>query len=144
GIKRNFEIFDPLEWLAAITAQIPDKGAHMIRYYGYYSNKSRGMRKKSGKVEDTPLRIESQQVSSVECRLRWANLIKKIYEIDPLICPACGGQMKIISFIQEREVIEKILNHLGLLDQYTHSPPQKIPSTEIRYEPFYDDFPVYD
>ncbi|MBU1767787.1 MAG: transposase, partial [Candidatus Omnitrophica bacterium] len=84
GIKRNFEIFDPLEWLAAITAQIPDKGAHMIRYYGYYSNKSRGMRKKSGKVEDTPLRIESQQVSSVECRLRWANLIKKIYEIDPL------------------------------------------------------------
>ncbi len=108
------------------------------------------MRKKKGDGENTPLCIESPKVSSKECRLRWANLIKKIYEVDPcqrcylLICSACGGQMKIISFIQEREVIEKILNHLGLLNQYTHSPPQKITSQEIRYEPFYDDLSVYD
>ncbi|MDI6791831.1 MAG: transposase [bacterium] len=48
GRKRNFEVFDPLEWLAAITAHVPNKGEHMIRYYGYYSNKSRGLRKKRG------------------------------------------------------------------------------------------------
>ncbi|MEW5767262.1 MAG: hypothetical protein AB1797_06485, partial [bacterium] len=26
GIKRNFEVFDPCEWLAAITVHVPDKG----------------------------------------------------------------------------------------------------------------------
>ena len=28
----------------------------------------------------------------------WARLIKKIYEVDPLICPKCKGQMRIIAF----------------------------------------------
>jgi len=26
-------------------------------------------------------------------------LIKRVYEIDPLICPACGAEMRIIAFI---------------------------------------------
>ena len=29
----------------------------------------------------------------------WARLIQKIYEVDPLVCPKCQGQMKIIFFI---------------------------------------------
>lgn len=31
----------------------------------------------------------------------WRACIKKIWEVDPLACPNCGGQMKIISFITE-------------------------------------------
>jgi len=27
-------------------------------------------------------------------------LIKRVYEVDPLVCAKCGGQMKIISFIE--------------------------------------------
>jgi hypothetical protein len=27
-------------------------------------------------------------------------LIKRVYEIDPLACPQCGGQMKVIAFIE--------------------------------------------
>ncbi len=46
----------------------------------------------------------------------WAMLIKRVYEIDPLQCPKCGGAMKIISFIErrQREVIERILRHCNL------------------------------
>jgi hypothetical protein len=36
-----------LEFLAAVTQHIPDKGEHQIRYYGWYSNKNRGLRKDS-------------------------------------------------------------------------------------------------
>jgi hypothetical protein len=36
-----------LDWIAAITAHIPDKGEQLVRYYGYYSNVSRGKRKKN-------------------------------------------------------------------------------------------------
>ena len=47
GPKRNFQILHPLDFLAEFTQHIRPKGAHLIRYYGWYSNKSRGMRKKA-------------------------------------------------------------------------------------------------
>ncbi len=65
-------------------------------------------------------------------------MIKKIYEVDPLICSDCGGEMKIISVIQEREVIDKILKHLGLLEEHIHSPPKKEYVSELTYVPIYD------
>ncbi|MCK8603643.1 hypothetical protein [Desulfoferrobacter suflitae] len=48
----------------------------------------------------------------------WRDLIKKIYEVDPLTCPRCGHDMKIISLIHEPAVIERILGHLGLWKQH--------------------------
>jgi hypothetical protein len=56
-----------------------------------------------------------------QCRQRWAALIKQVYEIDPLICPQCGGTMRIIAFIEKRQgnVLRKILEHCGLWE-----PPQ--------------------
>jgi hypothetical protein len=44
----------------------------------------------------------------------WREYIKKIWEVDPLLCPNCGGEMKIISFITEASVIRQILEHLNL------------------------------
>jgi len=44
-------------------------------------------------------------------------LIKKIWEADPLECPKCGGEMKVIALIDERSVIEKILRHLGIWEE---------------------------
>ena len=43
-------------------------------------------------------------------------LIKRIYEVDPLKCGKCGGDMQIISFIQrdQQPVIQRILRHLRL------------------------------
>jgi len=45
-INRNFEVFTPTDFLAAITQHIPDKGAQMVRDYGWYSNKMRGVRQR--------------------------------------------------------------------------------------------------
>ncbi len=33
------------------------------------------------------------------CSQAWATLIKRVYEVDPLACPRCGGRMKVIAFI---------------------------------------------
>jgi hypothetical protein len=48
------------------------------------------------------------------CRKSWARMIQKIYEVDPLICPKCRGTMRIISIIEDREIVKTILQHLGL------------------------------
>jgi len=39
GVPRNFQILEPLDFLAEFSQHIPPKGAHLIRYYGWYSNK---------------------------------------------------------------------------------------------------------
>ncbi len=45
---RFSKTFNALDWLARLTTHISNRREHMVRYYGYYSNKSRGMRKKAG------------------------------------------------------------------------------------------------
>jgi len=83
------------------------------------------MRKKAG-TDDTIPAVMPNEMSSKESRRNWARLIQKIYEVDPLVCPKCHGEMKIISFIEEFDVIEKILRHLDLWDIHNHDPPQKV------------------
>jgi hypothetical protein len=141
---RNFELFEPTDFIAAITQHIPDKGVQMVRYYGWYSNKSRGMRAKknqSGGVllmdSDAPHRIPSK---------KWRELIKKVWEVDPLECPHCGGEMKIIALIDEAAVIEKILRHLGLWVGYgaSRAPPQETGQGYVIEQIEDDPFPDYE
>lgn len=42
----------------------------------------------------------------------WAALLKKIWDLDALRCPKCGGHMKVISVIEYPSVIRRILEHL--------------------------------
>ena len=86
GIARNFQVFDPLDFIAELTQHIPDARTHLVRYFGFYSNKSRGMRAKAarGSVVKTDA---SQAPSSGKARRRWAALIKRVWHVDPLACP---------------------------------------------------------
>jgi hypothetical protein len=95
----------------------------MVRYYGYYSNVSRGKRQKEGLDEAIPCILEPQGNENV-FRKSWARLIQKIYEVDPLVCPKCQETMRIISFIEDPSVIRDILNHLGLWLVRARPPPK--------------------
>jgi len=54
----------------------------MVRYYGYYSNKSHGMRKKAGADSDI-LALMEPDLTPPEMHRKWAQLIHKIYHVDP-------------------------------------------------------------
>ena len=47
----------------------------------------------------------------------WAILLKKVWDIDALRCPKCGGRMKAISVIERPSVIRRILDHLELWEE---------------------------
>ena len=44
----------------------------------------------------------------------WAVLIARIYEVFPLVCPLCGGPMRIIAFITHSADVRQILEHIGV------------------------------
>jgi len=90
--------FPALEWLAAMCSHIPNRGEQMVRYYGYYSNVSRGKRQKKGIGDAVPCILESQSDEKA-FRRNWARLLQQIYEVDPLICPKYQGAMRVIGSI---------------------------------------------
>ena len=121
-INRNFKVFTATDFLAAITQHIPDKGAQMVRYYGWYSNKMRGVRQRGlpaelifhrpGVSPPPPLKLPSK---------KWRDLILRVWHVDPLRCPVCQNPMRVIALIVDPRVVEKILRHLGA----GHDPPAR-------------------
>ena len=43
----------------------------------------------------------------------WAMLLARIYDVLPLLCRRCGGPVKIIAFVTERESVRSILEYVG-------------------------------
>ncbi len=125
------ESFTALDWLARLVTHIPNKGEQLVRYYGYYSNKSRGMRKKTDIDIKTPAPVNSD-ITKKELRRNWARLIQKVYYTDPLLCPKCCGRMRIISIIEDLTVVKKILICLNLWVTKNHDPPS-ISSPDIEF-----------
>jgi hypothetical protein len=86
--------------------------------------------------ERIPCILESDE-SSKEHRKNWARFTRlwradpEIYEVDPLTCPKCSGKMKVISVIEDQDVIKKILKHLGLWQLKPRPPPKATGQTKI-------------
>jgi hypothetical protein len=47
-------------------------------------------------------------------RYTWAELMKRVFLLEVLICPECGGSRRLLAFILRPSAIERILSHLGL------------------------------
>jgi len=61
----------------------------------------------------------------------WAEIIRRVYEVNPLICPLCGGRMSIISFIDEHKVIDRIIASLKLTFQAERPTPSQVVQHEL-------------
>jgi len=44
----------------------------------------------------------------------WTEMIRKVYEVDPMVCPRCGATMKVIAFLTDYAVVDRLINHLRL------------------------------
>ena len=110
--KRNFEVFSAPHFIAALLDQMPPKGVPQVRYYGWYSNKSRGLRQRTagaavGKTHAPPARPRRR-------RTAWRELIQQVWGVDPLKCPLCSGLLRPIAVVETKAEILAVLVPLGL------------------------------
>jgi hypothetical protein len=124
------ERLDAMEFVARVLAQIPDGRRHLARYYGFYSNAARGKRKKAAAPGElsSPGGVPEgeavpQSADRAALRRRWAEMIRRVYEVDPLVCPRCGGEMRVVGFITQPAVIKRILDHLRKREKVARPPP---------------------
>jgi len=41
-------------------------------------------------------------------------MIRKVFEVNPMVCPKCGGKMCVIAFLTDFCVVDRIIDHLKL------------------------------
>jgi len=95
---------------------------HLVRYYGAYSNRARReFRPNNDKMEvggargpklDADALADPESEFASERRQSWARLLRKVLEVDPLLCPQCQVEMKIVSVITDPVVVDSILRHV--------------------------------
>ena len=114
-------LFSPTEFIEKLVALIPQPRIHLTRFHGVLApnsalrsivvpNPSPVKRGASQTSEETGNDKEARDPR----RLTWAELLKRVFQIDITVCPDCGGALNFIATIMERKVVIKILNHLKL------------------------------
>jgi ribosomal protein S27E len=124
GAGQETEVMDYLEFIARVTSHIPDKGQVMVRYFGLYANAHRGKVKKASQ-SPTAFRIVEEELRRLPSK-GWAAMIRKVYEVDPMICSKCGGRMKVVAFLTEVAVVDRIIDHLELTFVADRPPPSRV------------------
>ncbi|HSF14463.1 MAG TPA: transposase, partial [Vicinamibacteria bacterium] len=79
-------LVDPLAFLARVLIHIPEPHKHQVHFYGAYANRVRALYR----AEDTDLGADPEANEATPRRTlskRWRELIYRIYEVDPLVCP---------------------------------------------------------
>jgi len=116
----------------AVVTQIPDPKRHLVHYSGAYSARFRG-RVRAAKANEpgapgelaapvepgssaaagVPEPVTPAEPGSPEAKRRsaWARVLAKVFEVDPLLCARCGTKMKVIAWITDPVVIERIVAH---------------------------------
>ncbi len=132
GPTAGTDTVDPLEFLARVLAHVPNKHQVMTRYYGYYANRVRGARR-AATADAPPTTIaEAVPLPLREARRRWAELLRQLFEVDPLRCPQCGAEMRIVAFITQRAGIDRILDHMRRTREAARGPPPTARTTARR------------
>ena len=151
----------PLELIARIAALVPPPRTHRHRYFGVLAPNSplraavTALAQPAQPAKQVVVQAEPANMSEgapgvvplghaisptpapappkrSPAHYLWAVLIARIYEVFPLLCPMCVGQMRLIAFITEGTQIRKILDHIGVDPE----PPQISPA---RGPPLWDD-----
>jgi hypothetical protein len=147
--KRNFEVFKATDFLAAAIEHIPPKGQQTIRYYGIYSNKTRGLTKPTPEIipppkadpnpqSEVPILPSPPKATARAMRPLWRDLILRVWGTDPLKCPCCQGTMRRVETISRPEEIQFFLRLLGLWEALISLPPPPEPPFDIdTFEPIH-------
>jgi len=115
----------PLEFLDHLAALIPPPRKHRHRYHGVLAPHAPlrpAVTAYAGWPMDAPAGppqaaapppAATKPAGFSPARYLWAVLIARIYEILPLLCPVCGGEMRLIAAVTEPEPVRRILRHVG-------------------------------
>ena len=116
-------VLGPMEFMGRLAALVPRPRVNLTRFHGVFSPNS--------KLREyvVPQRsVEEQENPKLKAySMTWTQRLKRVFAIEIEKCEKCGGPVRIIASIEDPDVIQKILKHLGL-DQPGDTPIRSPPS----------------
>ncbi len=123
GYGTTHVIFEPLNFMARLTALVPKPRVNLTRFHGVFvgvphqpNSKCRALvtpakRGKGNKREENCKTGDCESANS-HAAMTWAQRLKRVFNINITTCEECGGAVKIIASIEDPAVIKQILAHL--------------------------------
>ena len=71
------------------------------------------------------LRVAEEEEKRIPSK-GWAAMIRKVYGVDPMVCPKCVGTMKVVAFITDYQVVDRIIDCLKLTFVADKPPPSNV------------------
>ena len=119
-------VMEPLEFMQRLAALVPRPRLHLIRFHGVLAPNAK---LRAEIIPSPPVNANDKLAGhgdplppSALARIRWAQLLKRVFDIDREHCPNCGGLLTIVAAIVDPTAIAKILAHLGLS---ARAPPRR-------------------
>ncbi len=124
---------------AGLPFHTPSPYESLVYYYGIYSSSHRGKERRENRDDQS---IGIQETKGIgRASSTWARLIHRIFEVDPLQCIKCGGNMRVVAFITDYQTSKSILKHIR--EETIRSPPLRVktPTANIPDTVFWDSIP---
>jgi hypothetical protein len=127
GLRRHWKdgtravVFEPLDFIARLAALVPRPRAHLLTYHGVLAPAAQwrdwivpARPRSPSPAPSQALAERALRPDHSSKRPTWAELLKRVFEIDVLACPWCGGKRELIALVNDGAVVRRILEHLGL------------------------------
>ena len=137
--------FEPLEFIEKLAALVPPPRVNVVRYHGVLApaarHRARVVPSESVPAENGSTHADCETKPSLgrhsepedsqpgprTRNYSWAELMRRVFEVDVLECPACQGPMRVLAAIHPPEATRAILDCLGLPSR---SPPVSPPARD--------------
>jgi hypothetical protein len=138
-------VLQPHELLERLAVLIPVPRANLVRYHGVLAPRSK-LRSAivPGYADEPDSKTETPEGDSPDTEARrkprryaWADLMRRVFELDVLECAQCGARLRILAAIHPPAATKAILECLGL-------PTRPPPTAPPRLLPNADDFDCAD
>jgi len=101
-------VFLPLALIARLAALVPTPYMHLRRFYGIFAPRHR-LRAHIVPTPPDPASATAPVAPKRPKSMPWADLLMRVWRIDALRCPYCGGRMRVICAIRDPDAITAIL-----------------------------------
>ncbi|TPW20370.1 MAG: putative transposase [Elusimicrobia bacterium] len=135
-----------LQFMERFAAIIPPPRKHLVRYYGALGPRSKlrraltaGTRAQASFEELTagfPVAgliaaarglTRAVRAAVSKASRAWAACIRRVFEVDPVRCEGCGGEMELVAVITKDSEVDRLLGHLGLPRVFPKNKPARAP-----------------